>query len=51
MKAWLVSDAYGNAEGGVVVFAETRGKAKQEAMRDFDDCDYTDLRAVRAKKT
>lgn len=51
MKAWLVSDAYGNVEKSVVVFAETRGKAINEALcYEFEDCAYIDLRARRAKE-
>ena len=51
MKAWTVSDY--NAEYGVIiVFAETRGKAKQIALNNsdqFEDCIWTDLWVRRFK--
>lgn len=50
MKAWIVYDACGFVEGSVLVFAETRGKAINQALSDFEECAYTDLRAERAKK-
>ena len=47
MKAWIVRD---NIEGYIViVFAETRGKAKVIGLRELDDDDiyFTDLSAYR----
>ena len=50
MKAWTVSDNNGEY-GTVIVFAETRGKAKALCLHDdaFGDCEYTDLRVNRFK--
>ena len=50
MKAWIVSDNSGEC-GSIIVFAETRGKAKHYALRqdEFDGCEYTDLWARRFK--
>ena len=49
MKAWVVSDLYD--EYGTVVFAETRGKARSEALHT-DTCEemrYIEIQPRRAK--
>ena len=50
MKAWLVrrNDEF----GAIVVFAETRGKAKSYALRteEFEDADYCELEVSRVKQ-
>lgn len=49
MKAWVVRDK--DCESYAVVFAETRGKAKQRARRwsdyGLDEYDWTDVEAYR----
>ena len=51
MKAWNVTDRNGYAYYSVIVFAETRGKAKSSAIGtdEFPKCDwdFTELRARR----
>lgn len=54
LKAWKVAD---NEEGyGIIVFAETRGKARQlaigevEIMMDYEWCDLSVTREPRADK-
>ena len=49
MKAWTAS----NEEGyGIVVFAETKGKAKAYLMNQdfFDGYDFTEIKVYRAKQ-
>lgn len=50
MKAWCVSDNYGNS-GTEIVFAETRGKAISLCLHDevFEDYEWTELHAKRFK--
>lgn len=51
MKAWRVSDKNGEY-GSVIVYAETRGKARAAVFHTgyFDDCEWTDLRVSRFKE-
>lgn len=49
MKAWKV-DTNDSDYGATIVFSETSGKAKAVALancRQFEDCDFTELRAWR----
>ena len=50
LKAYIVEDKW-NSAGSIVVWAETRGKAKSNALYNdvFDSCEYTDLRTTRVK--
>lgn len=50
LKAYMVEDK--NCEAGMVIFAESSGKAKSEALyKDgFEDYEYTELRAKRMKQ-
>ena len=51
MKAYSVSDRDGNLGYSYIVFAETRAKAIKHALDycdgSFDDCTWTDMRALR----
>lgn len=51
MKAYSVSDAYGNVGIAYVIFAETRGKAIRYALDhcdgEFDWYEWTEMRALR----
>ena len=50
LKAYIVNDKWNDA-GSIVVWAETRGKAKSNALYNdvFDGCEYTELRTERVK--
>lgn len=49
MKAWLVSNYFGHAN---IVFADTRGRAKTEALtlEDFRYDDFVDIRVKRCQE-
>lgn len=51
LKAYVISDVYCGADGSIIVWAETAGKAKSKALYDdlFDNYEYTELRAERIK--
>jgi hypothetical protein len=49
MKAWSVT-VDPDEGSSIIVWAETRGKAKTKAMRETDyDMDFIDIRPLRAK--
>lgn len=52
MKAWFVSDKYGDSGHTICTFSETRGKAIEYARRteEFFDYEFTEMRALRAKQ-
>lgn len=49
MKAFGVDDYNGYSEGSIIVFAETRAKAKATAINTDEFCDFewNELRAIR----
>lgn len=51
LKAYIVHDKYMD-NGSTIVWAETSGKAKQEALKEdlFDNCEFIEMYASRAKK-
>ena len=52
MKAYKITDLKGYCEYATIVFAETRGKAKANAIctDSFNDYEYTEISAVRMPK-
>lgn len=50
MKAWHVNDEKSYEGGSAIVFAETRGKAHQLALRTdaCEDAEWNDVRVLRA---
>lgn len=50
LKAYIVSDKWNDA-GSIIVWAETSGKAKVEALRNdiFDNYEFTEMRVNRIK--
>lgn len=49
MKAWIVSDLDSKEDGATVVFAETRGKAKQLAM-NTDACEDAEFTRIDCRR-
>ena len=49
MKAWYVTNADAE-EGGDIIFADTRGKAKYVGFRSLDFEEFTEVRVSRAPK-
>lgn len=50
MKAWIISNPWDDEDRQALVFADTRNEAKSQAGFHDIDCDWIDLRAIRAKE-